>query len=129
MVASRRRLAAAFNRFCAPASLVLNAGSSFRFFFKRAASFSLRRFFLDGAYEADLNTSNPLGANGELAQAFAALLKLMWNDRAPVVSPRNFKHVLGRFAPQFAGYGQQDSQELCNYVLDKVCAHACHARA
>jgi ubiquitin C-terminal hydrolase len=30
------------------------------------------------------------------------------------------EHVLGRFAPQFAGYGQQDSQELCNYVLDKL---------
>ena len=45
---------------------------------------------------------------------------IRWGGAASTVSPRNFKHVLGRFAPQFAGYGQQDSQELCNYVLDKL---------
>lgn len=34
------------------------------------------------------------------------------------VSPSNFKHKLGRFAPQFQGYGQQDSQELLAFLLD-----------
>ena len=80
----------------------------------------LRGFFVSGDYEPELNTENPLGAEGLLAQSFASLLRLMWGNGASVVSPRNFKHVLGRFAPQFAGYGQQDSQELCNYVLDKL---------
>ena len=80
----------------------------------------LRGFFVSGDFETDLNPDNPLGAEGLLAQAFASLLRLMWGNGASVVSPRNFKHVLGRFAPQFAGYGQQDSQELCNYVLDKL---------
>ena len=81
---------------------------------------ALREFFVSGAFEGDLNPSNPLGAEGRLAQAFASLLRLMWGNGASVVSPRNFKHVLGQFAPQFAGYGQQDSQEFCNYVLDKL---------
>lgn len=34
------------------------------------------------------------------------------------VSPSNFKYKLGRFAPQFQGYGQQDSQELLAFLLD-----------
>ena len=81
---------------------------------------ALRRFFVSGDFEEELNPDNPLGAEGQLAEAFSALLKLMWGNDASVVSPRHFKAILGRFAPQFAGYGQQDSQELCNYVLDKL---------
>ena len=34
------------------------------------------------------------------------------------VSPSNFKWQLGKFAPQFQGYGQQDSQELLAFLLD-----------
>ena len=32
--------------------------------------------------------------------------------------PRAFKAALGRFASQFAGYQQQDSQELLAFLLD-----------
>lgn len=35
-----------------------------------------------------------------------------------VVTPRGFKHQLATFAPQFAGYSQQDSQELLAFLLD-----------
>lgn len=35
-----------------------------------------------------------------------------------VVTPRGFKHQLASFAPQFAGYSQQDSQELLAFLLD-----------
>lgn len=34
------------------------------------------------------------------------------------VSPSSFKYQLGKFAPQFQGYGQQDSQELLAFLLD-----------
>jgi ubiquitin C-terminal hydrolase len=34
------------------------------------------------------------------------------------VVPRNFKQAVGRFAPQFSGYQQQDSQELLTFLLD-----------
>ncbi len=35
-----------------------------------------------------------------------------------VVTPRGFKYQLASFAPQFAGYSQQDSQELLAFLLD-----------
>lgn len=35
-----------------------------------------------------------------------------------VTYPRSFKHTLGKFASQFMGYDQHDSQELCAYLLD-----------
>lgn len=34
------------------------------------------------------------------------------------VSPKGFKAALARFAPQFGGYSQQDSQELLAFLLD-----------
>ncbi len=39
---------------------------------------------------------------------------------APVsaVTPRNFKSVVGRYAPAFSGYAQQDSQEFVGFLLD-----------
>lgn len=80
----------------------------------------LRDFFIDGSFEKSLNEDNPLGTKGELAAAFASLLKLMWGNSASIISPRSFKAILGRHAPQFSGYSQHDSQELCYYVLDKL---------
>ena len=38
--------------------------------------------------------------------------------RYTFVVPRNFKQAVGRFAPQFSGYQQQDSQELLTFLLD-----------
>jgi ubiquitin carboxyl-terminal hydrolase 4/11/15 len=47
---------------------------------------------------------------GELACAFGDLLRKLWAiDRTPV-APRQFKARLGRFAPQFSGFNQHDSQ-------------------
>lgn len=34
--------------------------------------------FLSGTYEADLNTSNPLGMKGQLATAFGSLMGKVW---------------------------------------------------
>ena len=42
----------------------------------------------------------------------------MWSGRYTYVVPRNFKMAVGRFAPQFSGYQQQDSQELLTFLLD-----------
>ena len=49
---------------------------------------------------------------------YARLLKDMWSDRYTKVVPREFKRTIGEFRPQFAGYDQQDSQELMNFLLD-----------
>jgi hypothetical protein len=42
----------------------------------------LMNTFLSGAYEADLNTANPLGLKGQLAQALASLMGNVWKVRS-----------------------------------------------
>jgi ubiquitin carboxyl-terminal hydrolase 4/11/15 len=66
----------------------------------------------------DLNRTNPLGTGGRLAEAYADLVKKMFSGAYVAVVPKEFKGVLGRFAPQFAGYQQQDSQEFMSFLLD-----------
>ncbi|CAG8753754.1 3735_t:CDS:2, partial [Cetraspora pellucida] len=76
------------------------------------------RYFLDGSFRRHINKSNPLGTKGVLAEAFAKLIQVMWNEPYHFVSPVTFKEAIGRFAPQFSGSDQQDSQEFLAYLLD-----------
>ena len=55
---------------------------------------------------------------GEIARAFGELMKNLWSGGYTYVVPRNFKMAVGRFAPSFSGYAQQDSQELLTFLLD-----------
>ena len=66
----------------------------------------------------DVNSENPLGTGGYLAGAIAELLKDLWFGNKQAVAPWKFKKVISRFAPQFSGYNQHDSQELLVYFLD-----------
>lgn len=47
---------------------------------------------------------------GEIASAFGDLLRKLWAPGASPVAPRMFKSKLARFAPQFSGFNQHDSQ-------------------
>ncbi|BGP17543.1 hypothetical protein JCM10213v2_005576 [Rhodosporidiobolus nylandii] len=78
----------------------------------------LQEYFTSGVYRSELNPSNPLGMGGKVAVGFGELLEAMWSGRSSTVAPREFKQALARFAPQFSGYGQQDSQELLAFLLD-----------
>ncbi|KAF9221344.1 cysteine proteinase [Gyrodon lividus] len=80
----------------------------------------LMDYFLSGVYQNELNPENPLGMGGAIAEAFGALLHRIWaNDSiTSSYSPREFKLQLQRFAPQFSGYQQHDSQELVAFLLD-----------
>ncbi|XP_065789778.1 ubiquitin carboxyl-terminal hydrolase 4 isoform X2 [Muntiacus reevesi] len=78
----------------------------------------LTDYFLKDEYEAEINRDNPLGMKGEIAEAYAELIKQMWSGRDAHIAPRMFKTQVGRFAPQFSGYQQQDSQELLAFLLD-----------
>lgn len=55
----------------------------------------LTKYFLFEQYKKDVNTDNPLGLNGRLAEAYYNLLKDMWigNDRS--TAPYDLKRVLG----------------------------------
>ncbi|KAJ3585898.1 hypothetical protein NHX12_012306 [Muraenolepis orangiensis] len=78
----------------------------------------LTEYFLRSAYLRELNFSNPLGMKGEIAEAFADVIKQMWSGRHHSVVPRIFKTKVGHFASQFLGYQQHDSQELLSFLLD-----------
>ena len=66
----------------------------------------------------DINYNNPLGLKGNLACAYAELIREMWCGNDSSVSPYNLKKMIGKFSGQFAGYGQQDSQELISQLID-----------
>jgi ubiquitin carboxyl-terminal hydrolase 4/11/15 len=69
-------------------------------------------------YSDEINTDNLLGMHGELALAFGDLLRKLWSSGGNTIPPRVFKGKLARFAPQFSGYNQHDSQELLAFLLD-----------
>jgi ubiquitin carboxyl-terminal hydrolase 4/11/15 len=78
----------------------------------------LTAHFLDDLWREELNLDNPLGMKGEIASSYAELIRNMWSGKYSYTVPRNFKIAVGRFAPQFSGYQQQDSQELMAFLLD-----------
>jgi ubiquitin carboxyl-terminal hydrolase 4/11/15 len=80
----------------------------------------LTKYFLTGAAKSELNYENPLGNRGEVALAYERLLEEIYREQNPPISvtPRHFKTTIGKFAPSFSGYGQQDSQEFLGFLLD-----------
>jgi ubiquitin carboxyl-terminal hydrolase 4/11 len=58
--------------------------------------------------------------HGAIAEIFGSLLQKIWapSSTSTSYSPREFKQQLQRFAPQFSGYQQHDSQELVAFLLD-----------
>lgn len=71
-----------------------------------------------GLWESELNPQNLLGMKGEVAKAYGNLVDRIWNGSNSVVTPREFKQTLSRFAPAFSGWQQHDSQELIAFLLD-----------
>ncbi|KNE64152.1 hypothetical protein AMAG_19123 [Allomyces macrogynus ATCC 38327] len=80
----------------------------------------IRDYLVPGKWQAEVNLDNPLGMQGAMAQAFADLMAQMWSETSPAtaIAPRPFKATIARFAPQFSGYAQHDSQELLGFLLD-----------
>ncbi|KAK9708423.1 ubiquitin-specific protease doa4 [Basidiobolus ranarum] len=83
-----------------------------------SATVPLARYFLDGSYKRHINATNFLGTGGVLAQAFGDLIRVMWSEQYTFVSPITFRDAIAKFAPQFKGSDQQDSQELLGFLLD-----------
>jgi ubiquitin carboxyl-terminal hydrolase 8 len=80
----------------------------------------LTRYFLSCQFVRDLNESNPLGTGGKLATAYYGILRDLWMNSAMLTSasPGRLKRSIAHLNPQFAGFLQQDSQELLTYFLD-----------
>ena len=75
-------------------------------------------YFQSGQYLKEINDQNPLGMKGELAKSFGELVKAMWSGEYAYLAPRDYKQTVGKFAPTFSGYAQQDSQEHISFLLD-----------
>ncbi|KAJ3165579.1 ubiquitin-specific protease doa4 [Geranomyces variabilis] len=81
----------------------------------------LARYFSDGSYRRHINRKNPLGTHGEVADAFADLVKQMWTGQeSNVITPTSFKKIIGAHHPSFRGNEQQDSQEFLAFLLDSL---------
>ena len=97
-----------------------------------------RDYFTSKVYLNDINTTNPLGHEGRLAQVSAVLINSLWrynqssalrqpkritapgsyvHVNAPAVTPKTFKESLGKFNDHFAGNEQHDAQELLAFIL------------
>ena len=106
----------------------------------------LRDYFTTKSYLRDINTTNPLGHEGRLAQAFAVLVHNLWKKHdnknqqqhnssltkgsgnsankssstpldAPSLTPKSFKEAMGQFNEDFKGNEQHDAQELLAFLL------------
>lgn len=65
----------------------------------------------------DLNPSS--ASKGLLATEFARLVMKLWTQpKYSVTEPSALKKQLGKLNESFAGFGQQDSQELLRFLLD-----------
>ncbi|KFD53791.1 hypothetical protein M513_05297 [Trichuris suis] len=78
----------------------------------------LTKYFLSGKYKDEINNVNPLGMGGELAVAYADVIRNLWSGKAASFVPTKFKCTVGRFQPMFSGFQQQDAQELMAFLLD-----------
>jgi ubiquitin carboxyl-terminal hydrolase 8 len=86
-----------------------------------------------GAFRQHINRSNKAGTGGILVESFSELLRVMWSENYNFISPMTFRDALVRFAPQFSGRDQQDSQEFLMLLLDglheDMNQHASQSRA
>lgn len=80
----------------------------------------LSRYFWNNDYFKDLNYTNPLGMNGKVANAYGELIQNLWSGKQSSFTPSQLKREIARFAPQFADFRQQDSQEFMNFLLDAL---------
>ncbi|KAH9930213.1 uncharacterized protein B0H18DRAFT_1116912 [Fomitopsis serialis] len=83
-----------------------------------SATVPFARFFTDGRWKSAVNMMNPMGTKGSLAQAFANILRDMWQGESQCLMPVTFRRSICTYAPQFGGTEQHDSQEFLNFLLD-----------
>ncbi|ETI47255.1 hypothetical protein L915_08326 [Phytophthora nicotianae] len=80
----------------------------------------LVEYFKNEAYLKDINLRNRDGTNGKLTAAFGELLRVLWTSDRKRFAPNEFKKVLAKCSPQFAGSDQHDAQELLACLLSSL---------
>ncbi|XP_068142891.1 ubiquitin carboxyl-terminal hydrolase 32 isoform X1 [Drosophila tropicalis] len=80
----------------------------------------LAQYFQRQMHRFELNQTNKLGTRGQLAMRYSELLKEVWTATTRSVAPLKLRFCVNKHAPQFAGGGQHDSQELLEWLLDAL---------
>lgn len=75
-------------------------------------------YLVTDMYLYDINRSEKSDSLWEVTDDFSYLVKALWSGQYRFITPRDFKSVVGRQQPMFAGYEQQDSQEFLTFLLD-----------
>ncbi|GAA5873839.1 hypothetical protein JCM8547_008617 [Rhodosporidiobolus lusitaniae] len=83
-----------------------------------SAAIPFAKYFTSGVYRKDVNTVNPLGTKGALANAVAELIRMLWAQQYNFLSPVTFREQICRVATQFRGTEQHDAQEFLGFLLD-----------
>jgi ubiquitin carboxyl-terminal hydrolase 8 len=78
----------------------------------------LTSFVLSDAFELAINPRNKLGAGGDIARAWRAFVTSMSRGGAGARDPTDLRHAITTKYPRFAGFSQQDAQELLGVLLD-----------
>lgn len=71
-----------------------------------------------GSYKQDLNPNNPLSYNGDVANEYAKVVRMLYTSDDSEVIPFAFKRTLYRYAPIFSDGRQHDTQEFLLFLLD-----------
>ena len=80
----------------------------------------LTDYFLSGVYLEEINSRNILGTRGEIAEAYAELLEVMWSNGSECLLPRRLLDLIFIHANQFADGNQHDAHEFLACFLDKL---------
>ena len=80
----------------------------------------LTKYFLLKKYLDEINTDNSSGAKGKIAKAYYSLIEELWNGNSKYINPWDFRQIFVSYVKQFAGFSQQDSDEMLTFVLDSL---------
>ncbi|XP_022306135.2 ubiquitin carboxyl-terminal hydrolase 8-like isoform X2 [Crassostrea virginica] len=78
----------------------------------------LATYFLTDMYLFDINRESQLGYYGEVADDFSVIIRALWSGQYKCITPRDFKYVVGKHNPDFAGTTQQDSHDFLTFLMD-----------
>ncbi|EOB00317.1 Ubiquitin carboxyl-terminal hydrolase 4, partial [Anas platyrhynchos] len=78
----------------------------------------LTDYFLEDKYEAEINQNNPLGMRGEIAEAYAELIKQIWSGRQSHVAPRMFKVMVPRWLSRKCQYKCPGHRIVSSVLVD-----------
>lgn len=80
----------------------------------------LTNYFISQDYRHDINKSNKLGTQGNVANAYADLITRIWSQMQAPIEPIEIKREVARYAPQFTDLGQHDSHEFMDFLIDAL---------